>query len=136
MKTSQNNSNKTERLNRAKILILLLVSCLSCLALFIILFLHSLELESTYEVLWIFVPMLVFFCIILFVMEDINKREIISRKEKEIRKWLNYSARLFGIIQESKVCVENIQKKMSEKDSLISKEMQDLYKTLSGNKPS
>jgi hypothetical protein len=69
-------------------------------------------------------------------MEDINKREIISRKEKEIRKWLNYSARLFGIIQESKACVENIQEKISEKDSLISKEMQDLYKTLSGNKPS
>ena len=135
MKTSQNNSNnKTEKFNRAKMVILLLVSSLSCLALYLQLSLHYLELGSTIEVLFVFTPMLVFLCIMLIFIEDAKKAEIIARKEKEIQGWLDYSARLLGIVQESKAHVESMQKKIHDKDSVISKQMQDLYKILSDNK--
>ena len=140
MKTSQNNSNnKTKKFNRAKMVILLLVSSLSCLALYLQLSLHYLEFGSTIEVLFVFTPMLVFLCIMLIFIEDAKKAEIIARKEKEIQGWLDYSARLLGIVQESKTLVENMQKEIYGQDlsitKTISKTTQDLYKILSEGAP-
>ena len=136
MKTSQNNSNnKTEKLDRAKMVILTIVPSLCCIVLHIHLLLNF-RPENVLQVWLIFTPILVLLCIIFFLIENMKKRRIIARKEEESKMWFDESMRLFGIVQESKTHVENMQKEMDEKDPAISKQMQDLYKILSGGKPS
>ena len=74
-----------------------------------------------------------------YKVQNKKKAEIIARKEKEIQGWLNYSARLLGIVQESKAPVESMQKDIDGQDlsitKTISKTTQDLYKILSEGAP-
>lgn len=135
METSQNNNN-TKKLDRTKMVILLLVSSLSCLALYLYLSLLNPSPKNGLEILMTFTPMIVFFCITFFLMEDIKKAEIIARKEEESKMWFNESMRLFGIVQEAKAHAENMQKEMDGKDPVISKTTQDLYRILSNNNSS